>query len=198
MPCSGTGLWHGEGVHPDEPRARFESLARGLMEPLRRFLARRTDPETAEDVLADTLLVCWRRLDDVPGETADEALPWAYAVARGCLANAERGVRRQARLAARIATVDPPRETAPDPIESGDPEADLDEALETLPAAQGEVLRLWAWEDLGAGQIAEVLGISPNAASLRLHRARQGLRQALAQRKIPGGAGPEQAEDRRR
>ncbi len=87
-------------------RARFEALAPGLVEPLRRFLARRTDAATADDVLADTLLVCWRRLDDVP----EEALPWAYGVARHCLANAQRGERRQQRLAARIAVVDPPAE----------------------------------------------------------------------------------------
>ena len=47
---------------------RFEALARQLVDPLRRFLVRRTDPETADDVLADTLLVCWRRLDDVPDD----------------------------------------------------------------------------------------------------------------------------------
>ena len=78
---------------PATRRERFEALAPGLIEPLRRFLARRTDPATADDVLADTLLVCWRRLDDVP----DEALPWAYGVARNCLANAERSGRRQER-----------------------------------------------------------------------------------------------------
>jgi RNA polymerase sigma-70 factor, ECF subfamily len=38
-------------------RDRFEEVAPGLIEPLRRFLARRTDAATAEDVLAETLLV---------------------------------------------------------------------------------------------------------------------------------------------
>ena len=71
-------------------RARFESLAPGLIEPLRRYLRRRTDAATADDVLADTLLVCWRRLDELD----DEPLPWAYGVARRCLANAERAERK--------------------------------------------------------------------------------------------------------
>ena len=82
--------------------------ARGdVVEPLRRYLARRTDPDTADDVLADTLLVCWRRVDDVP----DPALPWAYGVARKCLDNAVRGQRRRERLAAKVAAVDLPAPT---------------------------------------------------------------------------------------
>ena len=53
-----------EPVDPETRRERFEAVAPGLIEPLRRFLSRRTDPATADDVLADTLLVCWRRFDE--------------------------------------------------------------------------------------------------------------------------------------
>src|SRR5918993_2770289 len=98
-------------------RERFEALVPALVDPLRRFLARRTDPTTADDVLAETLLVCWRRLDDLP----EEPLPWAYGVARNCLGNANRGVRRQERLAARVPLLDPPPASTSDPGEGGDP-----------------------------------------------------------------------------
>ena len=80
-------VWDGGEVATDrsaDARARFEELAGAVVEPLRRFLVRRTDAATADDVLAETLLVCWRRLDEVP----DPALPWTYGVARHCLANA--------------------------------------------------------------------------------------------------------------
>lgn len=162
---------------------RFEALARDLIDPLRRFLARRTDRETAEDALAETLLVCWRRLDDVP----EPALPWAYAVARNSLANALRSERRQQRLAAKVATVDPPRdvERAPD---DGDPA--LAAALADLPEPDAELLRLWAWEQLSASEIAAVLEITPNAASIRLHRAKARLREELG--KSEAGAGHEE------
>jgi RNA polymerase sigma-70 factor, ECF subfamily len=63
-------------------RRRFEELVAGTYEPLQRYLRRRTDPATADDVLGDVLLVLWRRLDDVPVELP---LAWAYGVARGCL-----------------------------------------------------------------------------------------------------------------
>ena len=150
---------------------RFDALARECLEPLRRYLSRRTDPETAADVLGDTLLVAWRRFDDVP----EQPLPWLYGVARNCLANAERGVRRRARLAARLA------EQPADVEGAGAAEAEaLLEALEQLGDVERELVRLWAWEQLTPAEIAIVVGLTPNAVSIRLTRARQHLRELLA------------------
>jgi RNA polymerase sigma-70 factor, ECF subfamily len=165
-------------------RARFEAVAREVVEPLRRFLARRTDAATADDALADTLLVLWRRYDELP----DEVLPFAYGVARLSLANAERGARRQHRVAGRIATLDPPREAA-------EPEGDdrLAEAMAALSTEDAELLRLWAWEQLTASEIATVLGVTPNTVSIRLHRAKGRLRDAL--RKIDGTPGHEETTE---
>jgi RNA polymerase sigma-70 factor, ECF subfamily len=174
--------------HPDDARERFEALAAEVVEPVRRFLARRTDPHTADDVLAETLLVCWRRLDQVP----DNALPWVYGVARNCLSNIQRGDRRQVRLAARITAVDPPREAQGEPDE---PDERVTAALAALRPEDAELLRLWAWEQLGPAEIAEVLGITPNAASIRLHRVRGKFVDEL--RKIDGGAGHEEAREGR-
>lgn len=173
-------------AEPEQEQVRFETLARDeLIEPLRRYLARRTDAATADDVLAETLLVCWRRRAEIP----QPALPWAYGVARHCLANAERTVRRQGRVAARLAVVDPPREAPPEP----GPEHDaLHEALARLRDDDAEVLRLWAWEQLTPTEIASVLAVTPNAVSIRLHRAKQRLRHELG--KIETGAGHEESE----
>ncbi|MFN2539576.1 MAG: RNA polymerase sigma factor [Mycobacteriales bacterium] len=150
---------------------RFDDLLTEVHVPLQRYLGRRT-PE-AEDVLADTLVVLWRRLDDVPADR----LPWAYGVARGCLANASRAERRRFRLLRRLA-LEP---AAPAPPE--DPA--LAEALAALPVADQEVLRLWAWEQLAPREIAVVLGITPNAASIRLHRATTKLRTVLVGKEGP-------------
>lgn len=145
---------------------RFEDLMAEVYGPLQRFLRRRT--AEADDVLADTMLVLWRRLDDVP---PDAVLPWSYGVARGCLQNAGRADERRWRLLRKLATEPDP----PPPDE--DPE--LAEALARLPAPDREVLRLWAWEQLPPREMAVVLGITPNAASIRLHRATTKLRTAL-------------------
>lgn len=166
----------------------FESLIAEVYAPLQRYLRRRTDPATAEDVLGDVLLVLWRRAGDIP---ADAALPWCYGVARGCLANALRSSQRQLKLVRRLAREPVPVEPQEDPV--------LAEALVALPEGDREVLRLWAWEQLTASEIAVALGVTPNAASIRLHRAKAHLKKELLRRKDaasvgqPGGRRGEEA-----
>lgn len=176
----------------DPREARFEALVDEVMEPVRRYLTRRAPhPLSTDDVLADTLLVCWRRLDEVP----DPALPWVYGVARHCLANAERGARRQRRLLAKVSVLDPPPETVPEPAE--DPRAEaVRTAITQLRPVEAELIRLWAWEELAPAEIAVTLGITPNAASIRLHRAREHLRDRL--RKVGVVSGHEEVTERRR
>jgi RNA polymerase sigma-70 factor (ECF subfamily) len=157
-----------------ERRRRFERLVGAAYEPIQRYLLRRTDPASADDVLGDVLLVLWRRLDDVPPENP---LPWVYGVARGCLANQRRGAARQERLVHRLAQV-----RSDEPTDDGV----LAQALEALPAADQEILRLWAWEQLPPREIALAMGISANAASIRLHRAKGRLKKELTPGK--GGA----------
>jgi RNA polymerase sigma-70 factor (ECF subfamily) len=160
-----------------ERHARFEALAAQVWEPLQRFLARRAGPHDAEDVLAEVLLVLWRRLDDVPD---DGALPWSYAVAHRCLANARRGEERRLTLLRRLRD-EPPLPPAPDE----DPE--LACALARLRGADLEVLRLWAWEGLEPRDIAVVLGLTANAAAVRLSRARTALRKELGKDPVAAG-----------
>lgn len=171
------------GAVDESRRERFEEVAPGLIEPVRRFLARRTDPATAEDVLAEMLLVCWRRATELP----DEPLPWVYGVARNCLRNAERAARRQERVAARLMA---------QPADPGPPDDPaLDEAMATLRPEEAELLRLWAWEQLTPAEIAVVLGVSPNAASTRLTRAKKKLSDRL--RKTRAAAGHEESREGR-
>lgn len=176
----------------------FDALARQVLEPVRRYLARRTDPATAADVLSEALLVLWRRLDSVPPEAP---LPYAYAVARNCLHNAQRSAVRQQRLAERIAAIDPPTDAVPahhdqrseheDGAGSWGVDAeDVRRAIATLSEASAEVVRLWAWEQLSPAQIAVVVGSSANAVSIRLHRAKKQLAAALAASTPPADAPP--------
>ena len=158
----------------DARSSRFELLVGDVIAPLQRYLRRRSGETVADDVLADTLLVLWRRLEDVP---PDNELMWCYGVARRSLANHQRSSRRQLRLVGRLAGRAP---TGPlfapsgDIGYEGDPE--LEAALGALTAGDRELLRLWAWEQLEPSEIAQVLGITPNAASIRLHRAKRRLR----------------------
>lgn len=160
-------------------RDAFEALVLDVYVPVQRYLRRRVDRATADDVLGDVLLVLWRRFDDVPG---DVPLAWCFGVARGCLANRVRGDERQRMLERRLAAL-----PADAPAEEDD--GALAEAMAALPEKQQEVLRLWAWEGLAPREIAVVLGISANAASIRLHRATTQLKQRFQARKSPAPAG---------
>lgn len=149
-------------------------------EPVRRYLHRRIDAATADDVYGDVLLVLWRRLDDVPADP-DHALPWAIVVARQCLANAQRSERRRTRLVGRIIAIDPPASIAHDPAThvadaAAERDSTLNTALARLRRDDAELLRLWAWEELTPAQLAVALGVTPNAVSIRLHRAKARLK----------------------
>jgi RNA polymerase sigma-70 factor (ECF subfamily) len=158
-------------------QARFEAVFREVYEPLQRYARRRTDLVTADDVVADALTVLWRRLDEVPDGSA---LPWCYGVARRCLANHRRGDARRNRLVERLMSERVGAEVEPDPI--------LAEALAELSLDDRELVRLWAWEELPPRDIGMVLGITANAASIRLHRVRGRLGDAL-ERKSARAAG---------
>ncbi len=178
-----------------EREQRFREITGLVLEPVRRYLARRTDATTAQDVLSETLLVCWRRLDEVPASpdspVNDEAVPWAIVVARNLLANAQRAERRRTRLVGKIIALDPPRPV----VNDADPEDSAEVigirvALTRLRSADAELLRLWAWDGLESPQLATVLGISPNAAAIRLHRAKVRLHAELLEISLMKSANP--------
>ena len=131
----------------------------------------------AEELVADTLLVAWRRRGGLPAEP--DVVPWLYGVARRVLANQRRGRLRRARLDRVVSALarrpDDPAEEA----QLADDARAVLAAMLRLDERDREVLRLAAWEGLSHREIAVVLGCSENAAALRLHRARLRLREAL-------------------
>jgi RNA polymerase sigma-70 factor, ECF subfamily len=164
----------------DDAVTRFEELYRACYTDLLGYVLRRSEsPEAAADVVADTFLVAWRRLHDIP---RDHARLWLFGVARRVLANHRRSVRRTADLAARLR-----QELASahrDPSEAPD---EVGQAFDALSEADREVLRLVAWEELSAAEVAVVLGCSANAARIRLHRARRRFADALRQPSLTAG-----------
>lgn len=158
---------------PDSRPAGFEDLFRRYHDDVLRYFVRRLDVRAdAADLVAETFLVAWRRMDDVPGEP----LPWMYGVARRVLANHRRGETRRHGLADRLRD-----DLRTLPLE---PETALElrhaaEAFRQLSTADRELLSLVAWEGLDTGQLATVLGCSRSTAAVRLHRARRRLDRLL-------------------
>jgi RNA polymerase sigma-70 factor (ECF subfamily) len=155
---------------------RFVELYERTYGDVLRYARRRVDEDAARDATAETFLVAWRRLEAIP----DESLPWLYGVARGILANESRRSRRQGRTASRIAASVP---EAPSDHLDRIGEAELvASALATLSDGDREVISLVAWEGLDAQAAGKVLGCSAGTFAVRLHRARQRLQLALAER----------------
>ena len=137
------------------------------------FVQRRTDPNRAHDVVADTFATAWRHFGRLP----DEPLPWLYRVARNSLANQERAARRQVRLAERIAGRGVP--PAPDHALAVIADTGLRQALSRLSPGDREALLLIGWEGLDHGAAAEAMGCSSVAFKVRVHRARRRLARLL-------------------
>jgi RNA polymerase sigma-70 factor (ECF subfamily) len=141
------------------------------------YALRRADRADAEDVVAETYAVAWRRFEMVPSDP----LPWLYAVARRALANSRRSGRRRIRLAKRIASETPPSWTVePDPGERLEDSVVMRSALRALRKADREMLMLVAWEGLDGERASIALGISRQAFAVRLHRARNRLEAEVA------------------
>jgi RNA polymerase sigma factor (sigma-70 family) len=159
-----------------DQRDRFQELYEANFARILGYALRRgASAEDAADVVAEAFLVAWRRLEQLP--PGEEARAWLYGVARRVLSNHRRGVLRRARLIARVALEIPPLVRTPSPAEDG--VAAL-AAFRALRSADREILGLATWEGLSTAELATALGCSPNAAKIRLHRARRRLARELA------------------
>lgn len=141
---------------------------------VRAYALRRAAPDAAQEVVADTFLVAWRRLEEVP----DDALPWLYGVARRVLANQRRAAGRSEALEQRIAEA-PARESHDPGERMADAEL-MRLAMGRLSDRSREALMLVAWEGLSGAGAARAAGCSSAAFAVRLHRARARLAAELA------------------
>jgi len=154
-----------------DARRRLEALFNAHHAELMAFVRRRGAEANAEDVAADTFVVAWRRLDDIP---AGAERAWLFGVARRLLANSWRGQQRGMKAVERLAA----NARSSPTVETG-VSSELTTALAALREADREVLTLAAWEELTPAEIGVVLGITRNAAAIRLHRARARFASAL-------------------
>ena len=164
------------GISPEQ---RFRRLYGAHHLQVYGYCRRRADAESAKDATAETFLVAWRRLDDVP---ADDGLPWLLGVARKVLANQRRSARRFLQLKGKLAGVAADPGPVPEAmvVRESTIQSVLD-AMGRLREPDREVLRLAAWEELSHREIGDVFGCSAHAVDQRLHRAKQRLARELQQ-----------------
>lgn len=149
--------------------ARFRALFEAQRGPLSAYALRRTSsPEDAADIVAETFMIAWERLDHLPHGQPGRL--WLYATARNVLANHHRRGRRRSELTDRIAGE--LRRALPAAAPPGESRLDAVRILAGLPEDDREILMLAAWEGLSSKELGSVLGCSAVAARIRLHRAR--------------------------
>ena len=168
------------------PEERLDELWRAYAPAVVRYARRRVLPAEVDEVVAETFVVAWRRLDDVP----EHALPWLLGVARGVSANVRRTARRRDALTDRLIAQVPSAEAAELPTDGG-LSAEVMTALEALRPEDRELLTLLAWDGLTREEAARALDVSRATLAVRLHRVRRRMAALLAE--FPAPPGPQTA-----
>lgn len=157
---------------------RLTSLFHQHADAVRAYASTLVPANDVDDVVSDTFLAAWRRIDDVP----DHARGWLVGTTRRTAANRRRSTRRSANLVGRLlGHADP----APPPGSWAGADEDVPavsavrEAMGALSERDREVLVLSAWLDLDNAAAAAVLGCSARTFAVRLHRAKTRLASRL-------------------
>jgi len=151
--------------------ADFDEIFDRHAAQVRSYARRRIGDAAADDVVTETFLIAWRKLDRMP----EAPLPWLLGIARRVLSNEQRAALRRSRLSERIA-FHAPRASSDAPTA---PDDGILAALAGLSEPDRELVLLICWEGLSSREAAMVVGCSPIAARVRLHRARARLAKAL-------------------
>ncbi|WP_101525853.1 RNA polymerase sigma factor [Nocardioides houyundeii] len=140
------------------------------------FVRRVTTPEDAADLLGETMLTAWSRIDKLP-ETPERQRMWLFVIAAHTLSNHRRTAQRRLGLTERLRTV---LSTAAGPADTEGSYAVRDAVLR-LHEAQRELVMLVHWEGFTLVEAAELLGLNASTARSRYAAARAALREALVE-----------------
>ncbi len=161
----------------DDDAERFEALYRQHFRGVLGYALARLEPERAKDAAAETFLVAWRRIGEIPAEPAG----WLFGVARKVVAQQIRAASRRDALATRLAAFGYRERGHPaDPADEVAQRESALPALVRLGERDREILTLLAWHGLTGDQAADALGLTRLNFAVRLHRARRRLASGLA------------------
>ena len=150
--------------------ARFVAVYEEHLRAVYAYCRRRVSADRVEDVVAETFLAVWRKIDQLPA--GDAVLPWLYGFAYRSVLHNWRSSFRRRRLTNRLAGLG---SETPTPTEEllviGYESARVLDATSTLKGEDQEVLKLSLWEELSHAEVATVLGLSVDAVRQRYSRA---------------------------
>jgi RNA polymerase sigma-70 factor (ECF subfamily) len=156
----------------------FERVVQEYGPALRRLAsAWERNPAGQEDLLQEMLLALWKALPRFRGEAAERTFVFRVAMNRALTHRFRRPPHDEPLGAA--AHVSDSRRTPEAEVAALEQRAQLLSALQSLPLPMRQVLTL-SLEGLSRAEIADILGISENNATVRLSRARRALQEALS------------------
>jgi RNA polymerase sigma factor (sigma-70 family) len=161
----------------DDP-GRFGEIFDRHAQAIYRFLGRRVGPDDGGDVLSDVFLAAFESRQRYDPKVP-MALPWLYGIASNLLSKHFR--KRAGELRALERIVGQTRLDSADDAIAASVDAQLHvrtlaKLLEELPAAERDVLLLYAWEGLTYQELAVALDIPVGTVRSRLNRTRRKLR----------------------
>ena len=162
-----------DGTDRTSPYVSFESLFRRTYPRVSAYVRVIAAAADAEDVVAETYAIAWRRRASIP---AGAELGWLIGVARRVALNQRRGERRLDALRVRLSSQRDAAALEPSELIADDA---LRAAVRALPARDREALLLTSWFDLSPADAAAAVGITAAAFRMRLARARRRLRAEL-------------------
>ena len=145
-----------------------------------RFIAAATGAGAADvdDLVQETLLHAWRNRAQYRGDAS--LLTWMLSIAKNRIRMQRRSDGARAALGRAVEAID--REAIPpDLLRSEEAGGAVRRALDALEPAHAEVLLRRYFDGRSVREIADALGESEKAVESRLHRAKQALRDQLAQ-----------------
>jgi RNA polymerase sigma-70 factor, ECF subfamily len=148
-----------------------------------RYLARRTGPPAAEDLLSEVFIAALSASSRVVAHDSGSALPWLYGIGLNVL---RRHFRQQQPTPGVTRDFGMDWDAVDDRLDAWAERGRLRAALAVLTDSDRELLLLVGWEGLSQAEAATALGISQGAARVRLHRARKRALSAL-EKLGPGG-----------
>jgi RNA polymerase sigma-70 factor (ECF subfamily) len=149
----------------------FEDFYGRYVDRVASYVLRHTSVRDAEDIVAETFTVAWRKRV----ERLADPMPWLIVTARNITRQTRRKEAGTGELVARLT----------DLIETSSPAAEITalrrteitDLLAGLDELSREALLLTTWDGLSGIDAARVLGITPGALRVRVHRARTAMKE---------------------
>lgn len=149
----------------------FEDFYGRYVDRVASYVLRHASLRDAEDIVAETFTVAWRKRV----ERHADPMPWLIVTAR----NITRQVRHKEISASQITArlIDLVETSSPSAEVTALRRGEIVDALAGLDDLSREALLLTTWDGLSGIDAARVLGITPGALRVRVHRARTAMKE---------------------